>query len=265
MTRLLSGLLFLLSLAGFQIGCNLLIDLESYPYPLPFPDDPLPPDAGIEADIFDDPQPRQGPQLLITEVMIRPSTPPDSTSELGEYIESQNVGDEPIHPRDIVIEILETNDRIYVDRLISTPEERDVFDSLQPIAPGAFFVFLRRDDPYYQITAELPKGSFYEYGRWHRSVSLSNFSRTLRLVEIQDEFSFQIHHQIGWREGYLVDLSGQSHLRHPIREDIAFGLRSGISDPDDAADITNWCYHTTRFGDGPLLGSPGRRTPDNCL
>ena len=264
MNRILTGFSLLL-LSTFVGACNLAIDLESYPYPAPFVADPFEPDASIQEDVFSEPEPRLGPQLLITELMIRPSTPPDSNVELGEYIEIYNAGDESIHPRDIVIEILETNDRIYVDRLISSPLEQDAVNALQPIEPGGYFLFLRQDDPYYQITDVLKRGSYYEYGRWHRSITLSNFSRTLRLLEVRDDFSFQIHHQLRWRQGYLVDLDEDSPLRLPIREDIAFGLRPSVDDPAAAADPANWCYHLTRFSDGPLLGSPGRRTPDNCL
>lgn len=262
---------FLLSLAAALLlcgGCNLAIDVEDHPYPQPFVEPPEE-DAGtvkdVETDTADASPPTKGPVLLITELMIRPSTPPGESQELGEYIEIYNAGDEPIDPRDLMIELLETNDRIYVDRLISSPEEEAVVTGLRPIEPGGYFIFLRQDDPYYEITESLEEGTYYEYGRWHRSIPLSNFSRTLRLLELRGEFQFHIHHEVGWRQGYLSDLDEISQTRLDIRENIAFGLRPDITDAVKAADPNNWCYHLQRFSDGPLLGSPGRRTPDTCL
>lgn len=245
-----------------------MFDLDSYPYPVALPDDLNQNEAVDEDGDADEPDEevlREGPRLLITEVMIRPSPPPHSHVELGEYIEVKNVGDEPIHPRDIVIEVLETNDRIYIDRLITSPEEEEAVSSIGLLYPGEYFLFLREDDPFYGITDVLAAGTYYEYGRWHRSISLSNFSRTLRLLEIKPNFTFEIHHEIGWRQGFLSDLEEISPIRLDIREDIAFGLRRGVEDPEAVGDPANWCYHLQRFSDGPLVGSPGRRTPDSCL
>ena len=252
--------------AALLAGCNLAVDLENHPYPLPY--EPLPePDAG-QADVEEEDgtrAPRIGSRLLISELMIRPGPPPDSTLELGEYIELYNAGDVAIDPRNLVIEILETNDRIYVDRLVASPEEEAVVSGLKMIEPGEFFVFVREDHDHYKITADLPDGTFYEYGRWHRSIPLSNFSRTLRLIELYGDFRTFTHHQVGWRDGFLVDLDGVSTVRLDIRQNIAFGLRPGVTDPVEARRPENWCYHLLGFGSGPLLGSPGKPTPSSCL
>lgn len=252
-------------LVAMTWSCHLGIDLDDYGYPIPFDPGPSEADVGFEDDVDIDEGPSLGPILLITELMIRPSPPPGSTQELGEYIEIYNAGDEAIDPRDLVIEIIETNDRIYIDRLVSTTEEAAVVSSLKPIEPGQFFVFLRQDHSYYGMSDVLETGRYYEYGRWHRSIPLGNFSRTLRLLEIRGEFEFHIHHEVGWRQGSLVDLDGIYTSRLDIRENIALGLRPGITTTKQAADPANWCYHLQRFGDGPLLGSPGRRTPESCL
>lgn len=256
-----SWLIFLLLLST---GCNLSIDVEDHPYPDAIISDPE--DAGNPPDArAPDTGPTQGPILLITELMIRPTPPPDFSQELGEYIEIYNAGDEAIDPRDLVIELLETNDRIEVDRFVSSPEEEAVVAGLQPIEPGEFFVFLREDDPSYQITDSLEEGSYYEYGRWQRPISLTNFSRTLRLVEIRGEFQFHIHHQLAWRQGHLTDLDEIFPTELDIRQDIAFGLRPSITTAEEARDPANWCYHLQTFSSGPLLGSPGRPTPASCL
>jgi hypothetical protein len=248
-------------------ACHLSIDLEDYPYPLPFESPDLGEDAQ-DAEISPDsdvPDPTPGPLLLFSELMIRPSSPPGSQDELGEYIEIYNAGDVPIDPRDLVIELRETNDRIYVDRLVASPEEEAVVAGLRDIQPGEFFVFLREDHPHYQITAQLEEGMYYEYGRWHRSIPLSNSSLTLRLIEFHGEFRFRIHHEIGWRDGFLVDIDGISSTRLDIRENIGFGLRRDIQDLDSARRPEHWCYHLLGFSDGPLLGSPGVPSPTSCL
>ncbi len=257
-----------LALIGLS-SCHLHVDLEDHPYPLPFepPDEPdADPSVEDVPELPDDADtPSRGPALLISEVMIRPSTPPVSPLELGEYIEIFNAGDVPIDPLDLIIEVVETNDRIYVDRLVSSPEEEEIVTNLKPIPPGGFFLFLREDHPYYDITDHLDEGTYYEYGRWHRSIPLSNFSRTLRLIEVQGELRFRIHHEIGWRQGFLVDLEGISSTRLDIRENIAFGLRSGVDEREDAERPDSWCYHLEGFSSGPLLGSPGRTSPASCL
>lgn len=269
-----SSILFLSAIFFAGSGCHLAFDLEAYPYQTVEQENEETGNQGAEGysevDLdadgdADDEDAREGPKLLISELMIRPSSPPASGVELGEYIEILNVGDEAIHPREIIIEILETNDRISIDRLISSPEEEAAVASIKAIEPGEYFVFVRTDDPFYEIVPELRPGSFYEYGRWHRSVSLSNFSRTLRLLEVEGDFGFKIHHEVGWRQGFLSDIDETSPVRLDIREDIALGLRPGVEDEEEARDPVNWCYHLNRFSGGPLVGSPGRATPQSCL
>ena len=249
---------------GILAGCNLDIDVDDYPYS---------DDAGSTADLdagspdadTDVAEPAIGPRPLISELMIEPSTPESTDERIGQYVEIYNAGDEAIDPTDLIIEVLETNDRIRVDTLVDSDEEADVVDGLTEIGPGEFFVFVRRDDPdFYQITDDLDDGSYYEYGRWHRTIALSTGSQTLRLLELHSPTEFEVHHEIGWREGALIEpdetVSGKN-----IRRDIALGLDADVDDGDEAADPANWCYHLHRFSDGPLLGSPGRPSPDSCI
>lgn len=264
-STLTTALLIILSLAG----CHLSIELDDYTYPHSEPDQDINDTSDArpapDADVEQTPTKPRGPQLLITELMIFPSPPPGLTAEFGEYIEIQNVGDTTIDPRSLVIEILESNERIAVDPIVASPEEEAVVQGLRPIKPGDFFLFLRADDPYYQITDNLEPGTFYEYGRWNRSISLPNQSRTIRLVELREDWRFIVHHEVGWRQGSLVDLSERSQIRLDLRKDIALGLRPEITTTDEAADPRNWCYHVLSFSSGPLRGSPGGPTPEGCL
>ncbi|MBA2661614.1 MAG: hypothetical protein H0U74_04925 [Bradymonadaceae bacterium] len=224
-----------------------------------------PEEAGHDADVT--PIELLGPKLIFTELMIRPSQPPHSTQELGEYIEIKNIGDSPADPRKIIIDLIETNDRIEVDRVASSQAERIVLQGLRPIEPGGYFVFVREDSDFYQISFHLAQGSYYEYGVWSRQIGLSNQTRTLSLLYEAEEFEFVKQDEVGWRDGSLVDLSGRTPVGLEILRDIALGLRADKEylDGKDRGEPANWCYHVAAFAPGPLYGSPGAATPGDCL
>ncbi|RDV38155.1 hypothetical protein DV096_10095 [Bradymonadaceae bacterium TMQ3] len=265
--RPLLWLVLCLSLT-WATGCNLAIDLEAYPYTALQPDTDLPADAGADAPVEDtdspdipDADPLARPALAFSELMIRVEPPPGESQELGEYIEIVNLGDAPIDPRGVVIELLETNERIEIDRLLDSPKERAVVEALEPIAPGEHFLFYRRANDHYVIEENLDPTASYEYGRWSRPVGLSNFTRSMRLIELEGEFGFVIHDEVAWREGALVDPDGEIGTGRELRENVAFGLRPGqISGREPTA----WCYHRELLSEGPLFGSPGQPTPASC-
>jgi hypothetical protein len=250
-------------------GCHLTIDLEDYPYPITIWQE-----GPVDEDVWDTALPDEdttpstpqlGPMLVFTELMVRVSAPPDSFQELGEYIEIKNIGDAPADPRRIVISLVESNERILVDNVIESDAERFVVQTLKPIQPGGYFVFVRNDSPYYGITRQLSPGSYYEYGIWYRSIGLPNFTRTLRLLYRVDEFIHEQHDEVGWRQGQLVDLTGENSATLAITEDIALGVRPGFENAKANTDPANWCYHVLPFGEGPLHGSPGQASPERCL
>lgn len=265
-TAILIGLVVVLLGA---VGCNLPFDLADYPYPMRI-------DVPDEKDAFisdtpgpnietGPPLPQLGPMLVFTELMIRTSPPPNSFQELGEYIEIKNVGDAPADPRRIVIDLVESSERISVDRVIDSEAERLIVTSLKPVPPGGYFVFVRDDSNHYGITQNLSPGTYYEYGVWNRSIGLPNFTRTLRLLYEVDSFVHEEHDEIGWAQGRLIDLRGESGESLQIIEDIAMGVRQGRESAKANSDPANWCYHVLPFGEGPLYGSPGLPSPDNCL
>lgn len=265
-TRRLLWLVLGLSLTWGN-GCNLAIDLDDYPYTALSPDSDLPADTGADApaedtELADTPDAPPGqPVLAFSELMIRVEPPPGESQELGEYVEIVNLGDAPIDPRGVVIEILETNERIEIDRLLDSPKERAVVEALEPIAPGERFLFYRRANDHYVIEEVLDPAASYEYGRWSRPVGLSNFTRSMRLIELQGEFGFVIHDEVAWREGALVDPAGEIGAGRELRENVAFGLRPGER---SGREPTAWCYHRELLSEGPLFGSPGQPTPASC-
>lgn len=240
-------------------GCNLTLDVDAYPY------DGADAGADTATDSADGSTDPVGPRLLMTEFMLRPQGRADDGQRSGQYIEIYNAGDEAIDPRQLVIEVQETNERILIDVDGDDSDAADAADAVAPIAPGEFFVFIRRDDPTYEITAELADDRYFEYGRWGDDVELSATRQTIRLLEMRGEFEFRIHHQAGWRQGRLVDLSEKSSTTVAIAESVGLGLLSDIDDVEDAADPDNWCLHIERFGQGPLYGSPGQPSPSRCL
>ncbi|RAL22147.1 hypothetical protein DL240_09840 [Lujinxingia litoralis] len=244
-------------------GCNLAFDLQDYPYRAPEPDADLHADTELDASHPDgdvDAPPARA-ALVFSELMIHTEPPPGESRELGEYIEILNQGEGAIDPRVIVIEILETNERIEIDRVIDTAKERAIVEALQPIGPGERFVFYRRNNAYYDIKDTLDPTASYEFGRWGRPVGLSNFSRSMRMIELEGDFGFVIHDEVAWRDGALIDPSGASTASREIRENVAFGLHSEATTGRDPA---NFCYHRETFSSGPLLGSPGQPTPASC-
>jgi len=249
-----------------SLGCNLALDLDDYPFTAIDADANLDAgdldDATTDNDVSEDdvgPAPR--PQLAFSELMIRVEPPPGESQELGEYVEIVNLGDGPIDPRGVVIEILETNERIEIDRILDSPKERSVVEALQPIAPGGRFLFYRRANAHYAMDDVLDPSASYEFGRWGRPVGLSNFSRSMRLIELEGEFGFVIHDEVAWREGALVDPSGEVAVGRELRENVAFGL---LPDRDSGREPSAWCYHRETFSEGPLMGSPGGPTPASC-
>ncbi len=256
--RIFTPIILLLFLLLACTGCHLSIDLEAHPYADEAGDDVGPDGADASQPV--------GPKLLITELMLRPAPLPGGDERLGQYIELFNAGDEPIHPADLILEVLETNERIFVDLdADGDPHAQAAADAVRPIEPGEFFLFIGEDDPHYGITDHLSPGSFYEFRRWGSTVELSATRQTLRLLELRGEFEFRIHHQVGWRQGELTDLSEQSEETVAILENVGLGLQAGITDVGQASTPENWCLHIERFGEGPLYGSPGAPSPDRCF
>lgn len=271
-------------------GCNLTVDLEEYPYRSR--GDAFLVDDGSDAadvsdatdttdtrrdvaadtsdardttDITDEKPPTGKPFLIFTELMPDTSTPPDESTEFGEYIEIKNIGTAPADPRRIIIQLGGSNRRIQVDPFPSEDAEREVFDGLQWIDPGEYFVFVREDRDYYKLTAELEAGTFYEYGRWFDAVPLSNSSRRLQLSYQAAQFHLVEHDAIEWAGGRLIDPTGESTATLGGREDAAWGLRRDFEDAQKNDDPANWCFHATSLPDSPVMASPGQPTPTDCV
>ncbi|QDG50660.1 lamin tail domain-containing protein [Persicimonas caeni] len=268
-------------------GCNLAVDVDEYPYrgrgdaflvedttDTTDITDTSVQDGGDTSDTADtiDPQditdekpPSGKPFLIFTELMPDSSMPPDESTEYGEFIEVKNIGTAPADPRRIIIQLGGSERRIQVDPFPSDDAEREVFDNLQWIEPGEYFVFVREDRDYYKLTAELEAGTFYEYGRWFDAVPLSNSSRRLQLSYKAAEFHLVEHDAIEWAGGRLIDPTGESIETLGSQEDVAWGLHRDFEDAQENNDPTNWCFHVTPLTDSPVMASPGRPTPTDCV
>ena len=281
-TRLLVTLLLLLAASG----CNLTLDLGEYPYQ-GGPDvedvstDSLDSIDGADTmdmssdDVFDaqqdtfdatDVEPEDRPVLIFTEVMPDSSVEGGASSvEYGEFVEIKNIGKVPADPRRIIIEFEDADRRIAVDPFPSDEREQQVLDELQPIEPGEYFVFVRKDTDYYRITEGLEAGTFYEYGRWNNEqLPLSNSERTLTLFYRFSDFEAFVTDKIEWVSRSLIDPSLQTPTNREIREDVALGVQE-ISESQSGNDSpANWCYHAETLPDSPVKASPGGPTPATC-
>lgn len=267
----------LLAASLVSAACNLSIDVDDHPYRgRDVGADAAPPDAdatdggadadAIEDDGSDDP-PDSGTdrhELIFTELMPDVSAPPEEGVEFGEYIEIKNVGTAPADPRRVVIELVDSDRRIRVDPFADNEEEQKVLDGLEPIDPGEYFVFLRRDDEYYGFDQALDPSRYYEYGRFSEDVPLANSSRGLQLAYQPTEFQLEYHDEVAWVDGELIDPSGSSNETLAMREDVAWGVEPESEDKDANADPQNWCYHQETIGAGVIAASPATPTPDDC-
>jgi hypothetical protein len=277
-------------------GCNLHLDVDQYPYQnrsdtalfedarddtstdvsdTDVPDSST--DAAIDAsdssehdisdssDAGDTQTPTGKPFLIFTELMPDSSTPPEIGTEYGEYIEVKNIGTAPADPRRIFIQLSGSDRRIKVDPFPSGDVEQEVFDGLQLIEPGDYFVFVRQDDPHYNLTTRLDDGTYYEYGRWFDDVPLSNSSRRLQLSYRASEFDLIHHDAVEWAVNSLIDPTGTSNVTLNIREDVAWGVRPDFEDASANDDPAHWCFHIAPLIASPVKASPGQPTPANCV
>ncbi|MFW5966203.1 MAG: hypothetical protein ACOCV2_01740 [Persicimonas sp.] len=258
-------------------ACNLSIDVDEHPYrgrdvgSDASPPDANAPDGGADADASKSDAADGGTdsgtdsqRLIFTELMPDVTAPPDEGVEYGEYIEIKNVGTKPADPRRVIIELVDSDRRIRVDPFADNEEEQEVVDALDPIEPGEYFVFLRRDDEYYGFDEALDESQYYEYGRYSEDVPLANSTRGLKLAYQPTEFERDYHDEVAWANGELIDPSGSSNEVLPMREDVAWGVEADSEDRDANADPLNWCYHQETIGAGVVAASPAEPTPDDC-
>ena len=288
MTRFSIGILALL-LALLAVGCNLTLDLAEYPYrgPADLSDTAIrdAADAGDTStadtsggqdggdadtsptDVRDEQKPGGKPFLIFTELMPNSSVPDGANpgEELGEFIEIKNIGTAPADPRRIVIKVSGTNRRIQVDPFPSPGEESEVFDNLEPIAPGEYFIFVREDSDYYKLTSGLKVGTYYQYGTWHDPVPLSNSSRRLQLAYNSAEFQLIEHDALEWASHRLIHPEGSTDATLAMKEDVSWGVQQGFEDARENDSPKQWCYHVTQLADSPLKASPGEPTPTDCV
>jgi hypothetical protein len=270
-------------------GCNLNLDLDEHPYrdrdsaliadatdtAVEDARDTTEPDATTDTavvdvadggdDAIDTAKPSGKPYLIFTELMPDSSSPPEDSTEYGEYLEIKNVGTAPADPRRIIIQLSGSDRRIQVDPFPAGDEEREVFEGLQLIEPGEYFVFVRQDDPHYKLTNRLDDGTFYEYGRWFDAVPLSNSSRRLQLSYRASEFNLVAHDAVEWASHRLIDPTGDSNATLAGREDIAWGVHPDFEDATGNNDPANWCFHVDALLASPVKASPGAPTPANCV
>lgn len=253
---------------AMMAACNLTLDLDDYPYEAAQDAVDSVSDVDADGDIRDaadiDARDEARPILIFTELMPDSSTDGTSSVEYGEFFEIKNVGQAPADPRNIFIKLEDGDREIAIDTIVFDEREQAILDELKPIAPGDYFVFVRQDDDYYRITADLAPGTFYEYGRWNDQVPLSNRERSLTLIYKVNGEDPTVTDRVEWISGSLIDPSLVTNTTRSMREDVSIGVQAISESQADNNSPTNWCYHVNPLSGSPVRASPGRPTPADC-
>jgi hypothetical protein len=211
------------------------------------------------------------PKLRFSELMIDSLNEPNNI-ELGEFIEIVNIGEHLADPRRVRIELLSVSQHILVNMSPRDDEGRAVLRGLKPIKTDDHFLFIRQDTERFQITAGLPAGTFYEYGRWGTgNPALANSERTIELTYIDPETEQPVFQdRVSWAAGRLVDVNQTfSNDSLPIIENVSFSLNPSVYNAAPSGRARDWCYETdilpnqvmTRASPGEPLAGTCRRSP----
>lgn len=270
-------------------GCNLVFDIDSFPYegagvvdmgvdiqedmptadmpkdlPEPVEDmepiEDMAPPEDMEPDL-----PSGPPELVITEIMIN-TGPQANGGEIGEYLEVKNVGVSPIDPRAISLVLHNEMGRsgTVVISQPSSDEQLAIFNGLQDIQPGSYFVFARFEIPELPLLEIMGAGNYFDFGTWGNLISFANSGE--RRIEVQyfSPEGFQILDSVRWVSSELRPTDPE--LESPgleIVEDISLGVRPGFEDVDSNDNPENWCLESAPVaGPDSFLGSPGK--PSLC-
>ena len=277
--------------AMWASACNLGVDLEQYPYlhgapqedqarpDLARPDQPsdmppgdqgdqgpdLGPDLDMSPDLPDLPLRPRGPWLIFTELMIHTDKREVQSVEPGEYIEVANIGDEPALLSRVQIKLdtsMATTLRVTLSGQPS-PEEQRQFEAISAIAPGQHFVFVRRDDEDFGITATLSEGQFFQWGWSQPNIALANDKRQLQLLYDRG-VGVAVQDTIEWTGRKLLDPATMSGSEdHPVRINQGLMRDSTTYLPAQRRSLQDWCLSSELIpGKTGLQGTPGR--PATC-
>jgi len=275
----LSGRSAFLALALTAGGCNLVFDLDGFPYAGSNPEDVSVPDVATDmdtdfapADMGEEPDspidipddgpdlPAELPRLMITEIMINTS-PLGSSGELGEYIEVKNVGSSPIDPRRVSFILhndLGRSNSISIPPPV-TPEQLEMYNALNFIAPGGYFVFIRFAIPELPIESIVGAGNYFDFGTFGTASSIGNSGSRSAELQYFDGDGFVSMDTVRWAGNALRPSDPEVDTPSlTVVEDVSFGVRPAFEHPDLNNTPDNWCLET-RPASGPdsFIGSPG--------
>lgn len=239
-------------------GCVLADPAQEFPFAPTL----IAPDAEVEREV--DVPVAEPPLLMFTEILFQTNN--EEIGDVGEFIEIRNVGDGPADPRNIVLFLTSFSDfsvsRIRVEEPF-LPEEFEVYDSLQPIEPSDYFIFVRHEHvTSMPVTEDLADGSYYDYGRFSNGPSLphAGFSDyQLDLGYRGDDGRSVIYDTVRWT-GASFQAGDTSATPLRFQAGASVEVRPGVQSPDDNDDPAQWCISTTVRGNGHA--TPG--APSMC-
>ncbi|MEZ4462896.1 MAG: hypothetical protein R3E66_24845 [bacterium] len=263
-------------------GCNLSIDTDSYPYQrLTIVEDTgvdegmdtsMVVDSGqdmgmTEEDMSEDADvdmaPVGEPDLMITEILINTSEINAlGNGEVGEFIEVKNVGTAAADPRKISFQIASDSGG---SQTISVPnptnaDQLEVYEQLQSIQPGDYFVFVRFVTDGMPLADVLPAGTFFDYGRAGITVALANSGERILTLQYFDGRTIRPHDSVRWSANALRPTDAMmSEPSRDIIEDVALSVGREFESPMGNNDPSAWCDEITEVaGPGTFFGSPGQ-------
>ena len=228
-------------------GCNLTIDTDSYDY---------------------SPVTEIGEQrLVITEVLAWTSTKgPGSEDERGEFIEVKNVGTAPADPKTITIEVRadQNGDPIQTISVAppNTPAAIAAVNSITPLNPGEYFVFIRYETPETPISSLLDPGTYYDYGAHGNRVELSQSDpRFLELVYFDSNDQIVTNFDSLHWDGAVFEPE-QSGDSIEMQEDRSLSLDANAEDAEQNDYGSSWCVESSPVALNGVAATPGQ--PSSC-
>ena len=208
--------------------------------------------------------PQEPPLLIFTELLIDAPGSDETVVERGEYIELKNVGDGPADPRNITIFLTDLEQPLLGSVRIEVPPpfgNDPVYEGLQLIQPGQYFVFIRYEDPDVAAISEgLRPGSTYDFGRHANGPTLPHQAGAQRALDVgyrypngEVEPSFD---QVRWVNGELIGIDDDKPME--FEEGQSLAVDADAEDPIANNNPENWCSPPDRVGQ--VQGTPGRQT-----
>lgn len=229
------------------MGCELIFDLDDYPY-IPV--------------IYVTEEPEGEPNLRFTELMVATSDVDDvfGLGERGEYIEILNVGGGLADPRNITIRLEPSGPGSAMQIAVMRPttqEEVTAYTSLRGIGEGDRFVFVRGSTERVPVARLVGLGRSYDFSAGGFGPGIPNTGDWLITLNYFDGEQIFMFDQLRLRDGEMVDIDDVSSVGPSVIPDQSMALRPEFESSEAERGPSAWCLVQDEISDG-AMGAPGR-------